>query len=51
MISISGKKLDIKYLPRKKGEIRYSQANISFIKKELGFTPKVDLKKGITELV
>jgi len=51
MISISGKKLDIKYLPKKKGEIKYSQADISLTKKELGFTPKIELKKGITELV
>ena len=45
MISLSGKNLDIKYLPPKKGEIRYSEADISLARKELNYSPKYDLKE------
>ena len=45
MISLSGKNLDIKYLPPKKGEIRYSEADISLARKRLNYSPKYDLKE------
>jgi UDP-glucose 4-epimerase len=44
MILLSGKKLEIKFAPSKKGEIKYSQADISLAKKELGYSPKSKLK-------
>ncbi len=45
MILLSGKKLEIKYVPSKKGDIMFSQADISLAKKELQFFPKYDLKE------
>jgi len=41
MISISKKNLPIKYLEEKKGEIRFSQADISLAKKILNYDPKI----------
>ncbi len=35
------------YLPEREGESKGMQADISLVKKELGFEPKVDLKEGI----
>ncbi len=51
IILLSGKKLDIKYSAVKKGDIRFSQADISLAKKELGYSPKFELKDGIKELL
>lgn len=45
MISLSNKKLDIKYLQAKEGDIMYSEADISLAKKELGYKPKHDLNE------
>lgn len=45
MILLSGKKLDIKYAPSKDGEIKYSQADISLAKNEIGYLPKFKLEK------
>ena len=45
MIAMSGKKIDIKYLERKKGEIRHSYADISKAKEMIGYSPKFDLDK------
>lgn len=39
MISISGKKLDIKFANPKKGDIKHSQASISLAKRELEIFP------------
>jgi len=36
---------------KKKGEIRFSHADISLAKKELGFFPKIELKDGIKNLL
>ena len=47
MISISGKKLDIKFANPKKGDIKHSQASISLAKRELEIFPMWDLKKGL----
>ncbi|RZD42845.1 MAG: NAD-dependent dehydratase [Thaumarchaeota archaeon] len=51
MIAISGKKLSIKYLKEKKGDIRFSSADISLAKKELGYDPKIQLKEGLKQLL
>ena len=51
MISLSGKKLDIHYLPSKKGDIRFSEADISSAKENLGYISKIELKDGIRELL
>jgi len=51
MISISGKDLKIIHHPQKKGEVRFSHANISLAKKELGFSPKITLKEGVKNLL
>ena len=45
MISISGKRLDIKYTNSLKGDIRNSQADISLAKKEINYFPKCKLDK------
>ena len=43
MISLSGKNLSIKYLDSKKGDVRYSQADIPLSEKEINFSPKSGL--------
>jgi len=43
MISLSGKNLSIKYLDSKKGDVRYSQADITLSEKEINFSPKSGL--------
>ena len=45
MISLSGKDLNIQFLAPKKGDIRFSQTDISLAKKELNYSPKFDLKE------
>lgn len=51
MISLSGKKLDIKYLEPQSGDIRYSLADISLAKKDLDYDPKIKLKDGVSNLL
>ena len=51
MLSISGKKLEIKFELPKKGDIPHSQANIDLAKKELDFHPKISLKEGLEKLL
>lgn len=51
ILSISGKKLEIKFEPPKKGDIPHSQANIDLSKKELDFHPKISLKEGLEKLL
>lgn len=51
MLEISGKNLEIIYKKEKAGEIKFSQCDISLSQKQLGFNPKIDLKKGLRELV
>jgi len=51
MISISGKNLHLKYSPKIKGDIRFSQADISLAKKNLSFHPKITLKEGVKNLL
>lgn len=45
MISLSGKDLGIIYSNAKKGDIRFSQADISLAKKELKYLPKYGLEE------
>jgi UDP-glucose 4-epimerase len=45
MISFSGKKLGIEFLDSKKGDIKFSQADISLAQKEIKYSPKFDLKE------
>jgi len=45
MILFSGKKLEMKYEKAKKGDIKYSQADISQAEKDLGYSPKFKLDK------
>ena len=50
MLSISGKKLEIKYEKEKPGDIPHSQTLIDKAKQELGFAPSVTLKNGLAKL-
>ncbi len=50
MLSVSGKNLEIKHEPEKKGDIPHSQTLIDKAKQQLGFTPLVNLKDGLTKL-
>jgi len=50
MILLSGKKLEMQYNAAKKGDINYSQADISLAKKDLGYSPKFKLDR-IKELL
>ena len=45
MILSSEKKLKIHYTTAKKGDIKYSQADISLAKKEIGYSPKFGLDR------
>ena len=51
MISLAGKDLKIIHSTPKEGDIKFSQADISLAKKELGFFPKIELKDGIKDLI
>ena len=51
MISLSGKKLEIKFLAEKQGDIRYSEADISKAKNQIMYSPKFELKEGIKEVL
>ena len=51
MVSLSGKDLNVIHSTPKKGDIKYSQADISLAKKELGFFPKIKLKDGLNKLI
>ena len=51
MILLSGKKLEIKFAAGKKGDIKHSQADISIAKNQLGYSPKIELKKMIKEFL
>jgi len=51
MLSISGKKLEIKFDHPKKGDIPHSQCKIALAKNELNFVPKIPLKEGLKRLL
>lgn len=50
MLFVYGKKLKIIHEPPRKGDLLHSAASIILAKKELGYCPKFDLKKGLTKL-
>ena len=51
IIREAGLNLSPVYAPRRPGDIKYSLADISRIKKALGFTPKIRVEEGIKELI
>ena len=51
MIQISQKNLQIKYFDEKEGEIRYSIADVSLAKREIGFSAKTELKDGLSNIL
>jgi len=51
MISLSGKDLQVTHSTLKKGDIKFSQADILLAKKELGYRPKIELTVGIKNLM
>jgi len=51
ILSISGKKLGIKHTRPRKGDIQKSQPLISLAKRELGYSPRIDLRKGLENLL
>jgi len=51
MISVSGKKLEIKCTTPKKGDIMNSQADITLAENDLGYYPKFELKEGIRQML
>mgnify|MGYP003624023403 CR=1 FL=1 len=51
MLSISHKSLSIRHIKSRKGDIRKSQPVIKLAKNELGYTPTIDLKTGLEELI
>lgn len=51
MIEISGKKIPIIYKKANTGDIRHSQVSVWLAKKELGYVPQVELKRGLQRLM
>jgi len=51
LITINGKKIKIKFTDNKNEEIKNSLADISLAQKELGFEPKIELEKGLVDLI
>lgn len=48
---LMGKKIKPKYGPAVKGEVRFSQADITLAKKYLGFVPKVGFEDGLKKTI
>ena len=51
MISISDKPLSIEHKQPKKGDIQHSQTSIWLAQKDLGYSPKIQLKEGLEMLL
>jgi len=51
MIKISQEELESKFEPALEGDVQYSQADITKIKDELNWKPKITLEEGITDLI
>jgi len=51
MISISGKPLSIEHKQPKKGDIQHSQTSIWLAQRDLGYSPKTQLKEGLEMLL
>lgn len=47
LFSVLGKKMELKYTEKQKGDIQNSQADITLAKNDLGFSPTNTLKDGI----
>ena len=45
------KKVKVKYKPGDKSEVKFSEASIALAQKELGFSPKIELSEGISDLI
>jgi len=51
LLSIYGKKLQILHVSPRKGDLRFSSTSISLAKKELNYSPKYNLKQGLTKML
>jgi len=51
LTTINGKKIETKFTDNKNEEIKNSFADISLAQKELGFEPKIELEKGLVDLI
>jgi len=51
MLSVSGTNLETRNVEPKKGDTRYSKASIELAKSQLGYEPKIILKKGIKNIL
>ena len=51
ILSVSGKELEVIHTQEKKGDIKFSQADISLAQKELEFNPQIKLSDGLLELI
>lgn len=51
IISLTEKKIKINHVAMKKGDILYSQADISLAKKNLKYYPKIELEEGIKKIL
>jgi UDP-glucose 4-epimerase len=49
--TIYGKDPEVRFAPARPGDIQHSLADISKIRKALGYTPAVDLKEGLMQLI
>lgn len=47
----TGAKVPLKHLPRRKGDVEHTQANISKARKMLGYKPEVDFHRGMKTTV
>ena len=48
---MTGRKLDLEKRPTRLGDVRHNHADISKIKKQLGYKPSVDFKEGLRRTV
>lgn len=51
MFSIAGKAPDIKFMPKRAGEIERSCADIALARRELGYKPSVSMDNGLGEIL
>lgn len=51
MCALSGKQFDPQFLPRREGEIERSVADYSEAREKLGYCPKMELERGLKELL
>lgn len=51
LVDALGKKIEPKFAPERKGDIKHSNADISKAKKLLGYAPDYDFSKGLAEAI